>query len=248
MGDHVAGFLGRIERMFEEVVEGSSRRLFRARLQPIQLAKAASRAMQQQQLIGPDGPEVPNEYRIILHPTDYDAFASYKQSLRTKIQRYLDGFAADRGLRPVADLSVELVSDESVRAGSIVVDARMADIDQEPGQPTAGEPFPRAPAPLDAQHASGTPTLVAEDGRRFTVDGHLTSLGRALDNDVVIADSRVSRHHAEIRRVGAGYSVRDLGSTNGTAVAGKRISERPLGEGDEISLGGFKIVIRFSDV
>jgi len=248
----LANVFGRLERILEDAVEGTSRRLFRTRLQPVQLAKAASRAMQEQQVVGPDGPEVPNKYLISLHPSDFAQFASYQRSLEVRIERYLDQFAADRGLRPVASWRVEIQVDETVRPRGVGVEAHMADVEDAPPErtrvaevPMAGTaPMPRVAA--STGRAVGA-RLEAEDGRQFGLTRETTSLGRALDNDVVISDSRVSRYHAQIQRTGSVYLVRDLGSTNGTAVAGKRVAERRLGDGDEFSLGGFRIVVRLVD-
>ena len=47
----------------------------------------------------------------------------------------------------------------------------------------------------------------------------------------------VSRRHAEVRRIGDGYSLVDLGSTNGTEVNGQRIQETALMNGDVIGVG-----------
>src|SRR5436190_18026758 len=60
----VTGLLPRIERVLEGVVEGGSRRLFRQPLQPIELAKAAARAMQAHPVVGTEGLEVPSSYRV----------------------------------------------------------------------------------------------------------------------------------------------------------------------------------------
>ncbi len=249
----MVNLLGRIERLLEDAVEGTSRRLFRAQLQPVELAKAATRVMQSHQVVGPEGPEVPNWYRIRVHPTDFETFAPYRISLQLKLERYVQQFAEDRGLRPVAGWRVELASDELVRPRAVLVDAWMADVDESSGvtQSATGSTGPGHPHSRSSTSGSAMPpaaaaTIVTEDGRELTLAGEQTSFGRALDNDVVIGDSRVSRYHAQVRRVGADYVVRDLGSTNGTAVAGKAITEQGLREGDEISLGGFKIVLRFS--
>lgn len=244
----MASFLGRIEHLLERAVEGTSGRVFRARLQPIQLAKAAVRAMQAQQLIGPDGPEVPNRYVVLMHPSDFALFVDFRRSLQSQIERYLARAAADRGLRPVAAWRVELAADPSVRPREVRVDARMADDEashrDDPSNhqapPDGTLPLPRA----IGVSASPEAMLAAEDGRLVPLDAPITSLGRALDNDVVIADSRVSRYHAEIRGSPRGWVVRDLGSTNGTALNGTRVTEARLAPPDELSLGGFTINVR----
>ena len=60
----------------------------------------------------------------------------------------------------------------------------------------------------------------------------------------MIQDTRVSRYHAQIVRDGHGPLVRDLGSTNGTAVAGRVVAEDRLADGDTLSLGGYQIGVR----
>jgi pSer/pThr/pTyr-binding forkhead associated (FHA) protein len=86
--------------------------------------------------------------------------------------------------------------------------------------------------------------LILEDGRQLALPPGGVRIGRALDNDLVIADSRVSRYHAQVVPDGGGTLVRDLGSTNGTAVAGRVVAEDRLADGDTVSLGGYLITVR----
>ena len=62
-------------------------------------------------------------------------------------------------------------------------------------------------------------------------------IGRAQDNDIVVADLSVSRHHAELRRVGDRYEIVDLSSHNGTFVNGQRIAAAPVTEGTSSASG-----------
>jgi pSer/pThr/pTyr-binding forkhead associated (FHA) protein len=66
-------------------------------------------------------------------------------------------------------------------------------------------------------------------------------IGRGEDNDIVLADPSVSRAHAEIENDAAGPLVRDLGSTNGTAVNGRRVRAERLHDGDELSFGNTRM-------
>src|SRR5260221_3167297 len=120
--------LARFERLMEDAVEGSLRRVFPATIQPVQLAKAAARAMEEAQLIGLHGAEVPNHYRLRLAPADLERFADYQVTLSRELNAYLVEYAQDRGLKPIAEPRVELVEDRGLRAGSVRADARFVDL------------------------------------------------------------------------------------------------------------------------
>jgi pSer/pThr/pTyr-binding forkhead associated (FHA) protein len=82
------------------------------------------------------------------------------------------------------------------------------------------------------------PRLV--DARGMTTVLHAGTalrIGRALDNDLVVADQSVSRHHAAIASSDGAFYLRDLNSQNGSYVAGKRISEARLSDGVLVKLG-----------
>lgn len=69
-------------------------------------------------------------------------------------------------------------------------------------------------------------------------------LGRALDNDIILNDFSVSRHHAEIIFEGDQFVIYDLKSRNGTRVNQRLTSRAVLKDGDEILLGTFKAQFR----
>lgn len=72
------------------------------------------------------------------------------------------------------------------------------------------------------------------------------TIGRAIDNQLILPDDRVSRHHALIhRRSEDEYSLVDLGGVNGTFVNDRRVMQpRRLFDGDRISIGGFVLMFR----
>lgn len=72
--------------------------------------------------------------------------------------------------------------------------------------------------------------------------GDLTTLGRHPSNTLRLVDREVSKEHATIERMGRDFILRDLGSSNGTFVNGRRVAELRLRDGDEISLGASKLV------
>jgi pSer/pThr/pTyr-binding forkhead associated (FHA) protein len=79
-------------------------------------------------------------------------------------------------------------------------------------------------------------------GSKFVLDSDVIRAGRHPDSDIFLDDITVSRRHAEIRRSADGYTVRDAGSLNGTYLNRERIDEAPLGNGDELQIGKFRLV------
>ena len=85
--------------------------------------------------------------------------------------------------------------------------------------------------------------LELADGRRVPLDRPQLTLGRSSASDVVLADERVSRRHAQIRRLPQGWLLIDLGSSNGTQVNGYGVTlPHLLQDGDEITLGTQRLV------
>lgn len=79
-------------------------------------------------------------------------------------------------------------------------------------------------------------------GSRFLLDADLTTAGRHPASDIFLDDVTVSRRHVEFYRQGATFSVRDVGSLNGTYVNRERIEQAALSGGDEVQIGKFRLV------
>ncbi len=85
-------------------------------------------------------------------------------------------------------------------------------------------------------------------GARFLLDAAVTTVGRSPGNDIFLDDVTVSRKHAEFLRAGQVFSVRDVGSLNGTYVGRERIDgEVVLHSGDEVQVGKFRFLFQQSD-
>ncbi len=104
-------------------------------------------------------------------------------------------------------------------------------------------PTPK-PSALRGAHLSGN----LPDGKwvQFPL-GARTTLGRHPENNIRLTDREVSKEHAAIERNGAAFVLRDLGSSNGTFVNGRRIRELKLREGDELVIGNCRLVFHAGD-
>jgi len=100
------------------------------------------------------------------------------------------------------------------------------------------EPEPELVVEAEAQPETAT---LEWPGGTLVIEQRVTVIGRSSEADVRLDDANASRRHAELRRIGDGYSLVDLGSTNGTEVNGQRIQETALMNGDVISVGTTKI-------
>jgi ABC transport system ATP-binding/permease protein len=104
--------------------------------------------------------------------------------------------------------------------------------------PSAAAP-PAVPVqPAAAAQAEMLPSVDRRPTARMPLPAKAMRIGRIPDNDVVLSDLNVSRHHAELRKSATGsYEIVDLGSHNGTFVNGQRVTSRVLTEQDLVSIG-----------
>lgn len=76
-----------------------------------------------------------------------------------------------------------------------------------------------------------------ETGKAIPLKGKNLKIGRELDCDLILDNPHISRLHAEIFWRGPSVCIKDLGSTNGVFVNGKKITETALNNGDKILIG-----------
>ena len=107
-------------------------------------------------------------------------------------------------------------------------------VDLEPEATEAIAALPSASAILVVQRGPGI-------GSRFLLDGDLALAGRHPDAEVFLDDATVSRRHAEFTRRGTVFSVRDLGSLNGTYVGGRIVESAELVDGVDVQIGKFRL-------
>ncbi|MDY7042391.1 MAG: DUF3662 and FHA domain-containing protein, partial [Chloroflexota bacterium] len=239
----------------ETLVEGTFARLLHPRLQPIEVARHIARAMEDGQVIGPRGGVwAPAYYSVFLNPEDHRALQGLQPSLETELANYVVDLARRGGLALRARPVVQLRPSEEVPPHRVQVEAHLLADRQtlavEPGMtqelPTARQavPHPQPPPipPAPARDKTSPRSALRYGGRRIPIAEPLISLGRSLDNDVIVSEPQVSRRHAQLRRRYERYTLYDLGSSGGTTVNGEPVQECVLTGGDVIALAGVELV------
>ncbi len=119
--------LSAIERFLERLFERPAARLFRARLQPVQIQRRIERAMETERLSGADRTLVPNAFRVRLNPVDLDPLRGIASSLAGELADSALAFARRHGYTVLDRPRVDLVSDASVEPGEVRTDASFVD-------------------------------------------------------------------------------------------------------------------------
>jgi hypothetical protein len=246
-----------IEQRLEGLVEGFFTKVFRSGLQPIEVGRRILREMAENKTVSVNRVYAPNEFRVRMGTEDHGRFQQMEAGLNREFSELVIEQAKENRWNLMGLPRVTFVEQEGMGRGEFKVDASLsADPDvegprvstHEPGQGTAE---PRAvdsdtaarmgmvvPAELLVLDESGEPR------EKISITRDPVVVGRLSTNDVVLADSNVSRRHAELRRDGARWVLVDLGSTNGTLVNGKLSREHELSDGDRITFGSSELIFK----
>lgn len=245
--------MDKIERIASQVLEGWTARVFRTRLQPVQLAKRLIRSMESHQTVSLAKTFVPNSYVVSLSAADFAQFEPYRRSLERDLAEALLGAARERGFTLLSFPSVEVEHDDDVATGDVRVSCALVDTSGDEVTPSSPElgavaaghtmVLDRDALLHDRPRAPKAFLTVPAERRRVPLGAEPLTIGRDVDNDLVLDDRRVSRRHSEIRSRLGRYTLYDLQSTNGTFVNGRRVAEIALSGGDRIQIGGTELVL-----
>lgn len=233
--------LDKFEGFFQRVMEESVGKIFRTPVQPAEIGRRLERAMESNQVVSVEGVIVPNDYRVIMHPQDMVVFADFVPALCRQMEQWLKDLAHERSYGFVDHVRVQITGDDDVGRRSIFVESAIVELpsfDQEKQDDAQRTEVMRV-----IQHTGNVPPRIL----RFTEGPHagdtvvvrreVLTIGRALDNDVVLDSAEVSRHHARIEYRDGEFWIVDLDSTNGTLVNGQKAGSHRLQQQDRIALG-----------
>jgi hypothetical protein len=265
----MAGPLTAVERFFERLFERPAARIFQPRIETIQIEHALERVMESERRVQSRRSYVPTTYRVLLNEADVAGLGQDLRVVARELSESLRVYARSRGYHLMAQPRVEIGASGTVPPSDVRAYAEPLVLppagtangnghDPNAGLGRAPDIAPRPPAPPDlvsaptmlytAPHAPAPRAQLAirapgQPVTRLDVKPGTQRMGRALDNDIVLPDDKVSRHHGQVS-VRLGMLVyTDTGSTNGSFLNGSPVTEIALGPGDVLQLGNSTVTI-----
>jgi hypothetical protein len=259
-----------LETRLAHLVEGTFGRLFRSEVRPMELARKLAREMDEHRTTSVSRVYVPNEYAVWLSPEDRARYDGVEDEVIDELCVYLLEHARREDLTLASRPQITFHTDDDLSLGEFGIQARLVrpddhddrdalgveqlDEHSQPGSPDewgerGGQTMiystsARVGAPVaQARARRTTRALLVVGGRRLLVPPGGGVVGRSRDCDIVLEDTGVSRRHAELRPTPDGWTLRDLGSTNGVRVDGLPVvGLHVLQPGERIDLGSTEIV------
>lgn len=262
--------IGKFEEAMQGLIEGSFGRIFRTRLQPVEVARRLERAMEGNLTLTADRRVAPNLYLVHLSVSDYAQFNPYARSLAQQLADSLITVARERHYMLSSRPVVRFIEDPRIITGQLHIDAQMLDsqLAGEEGVTPGG--MVAVVEETRALNADERKELDREIGQVATVPSAVPSIppawltrlrptreqprrldhpamhiGRNQSNDIIVDDRRASRYHAEIRYEHGQFVLYDLGSINGVRVNGAPMRQPvPLRDNDLISIGSHEFIFQ----
>jgi FHA domain-containing protein len=239
--------LRNLEDKIAGLVEGTFGRVFRTQVRPVEIARKLAREMEEHKTVSVSRTYVPNEYVVWLGPEDRRRFEGVEHEVADELSAYLLEHARREKLSLVSRPQITFDTDERLRLGEFGIQARLVRAAAEAveqadhGHTMVYSAATRAQEELsDSRSARRGRAILLAEGKRYAVAPGGATIGRSRECDIVLADTNVSRRHAELRPLGDGWTITDLGSTNGVRVNGRDVrANEPVGlnAGDRVEVG-----------
>jgi len=223
--DKVLGFVENFERRLERFVNGAFSKAFKSQLQPVEISAAIKAKMDKgAAVVDRDRILAPNSYTVRLSQPDFSRLTPMGDGLVAEITRQVAAHAKKQRYQFSSELQIALETSPSLAVGQIQVSGSGA----------------KAP---EVANVTWTPALDF-GGKRYLLAKSRTTVGRDQAADIAVNDSGLSRTHFAISWDGSEAVIEDLGSTNGTKVAGRVIKSQAITADTVIEAGRTEFVFR----
>jgi hypothetical protein len=226
------------------MVEGAFARAFKSELQPVEVASAVQREMDDRAAIVAQGRTlVPNDFVVELADTDHERLDVYADSLGIELATLAREHAREQGYSFVGPVRMRFEGVPDLTTGTFRIRSGVIrGTTVEDGE--IRRPASDLPHPPGSFNSGPEPGAEGNTQRTYELSAPLTILGRGTDCDLRLVDPGVSRHHAELRVEDGEVVLVDLGSTNGTFVNGQPVRRVSLTDGTRVTLGRTTLVFR----
>lgn len=231
------GALQRFEERLEHMVSGAFARAFRSAVQPVEIAAALQREVDNgAQILSRDRRLAPNSFTVELSESDYARLTPYGGTLEAELAGLLQQHADEQHYVFAGPIEIDFSCNDALSTGRFHV-----------ASTAAAAVTPAAWQRLTDTAVRRAPVVLEVNGMRHPVEPPGLVVGRGTEADLRINDPGISRRHAEILVQPTDndvlVSVVDLGSTNGTTVNGHRVQQATLTEGAEIQVGNTTLLL-----
>jgi len=251
--------IARFEAFMERLLETSIARVLDSRLDESVIMRRLERAMESNQIKRDNKVLVPHNYYAFVNPIDYKALTTQNSKIHINLTEYLVNLVYSRKFTIMQAITVQLISDSTCDLATIRIEF---------------DPIPTASSDatdnFDAvQHVfqdSDLPTGIYTRPERFSASATYQlaitlddvtqfipitkteiNIGRNLQNDIVLSDHLVSRHHARINYNSQCFYMTDLASNNGTTVNGQKLTtanHRIVVDEDVFGIGSYTMQLQ----
>lgn len=229
--------LDRIEVSFRRLFEGTLGRIFGDDISPAQIAAQLAHAMSETVRDDGRGHRVaPDQFALTLHPDDARRILEESPEIQSVLAEGIRKAAQREGYVLSREPHVALAADPTLTRWETRAVAWHSG---------SALDYTRPMAPANDRNPDGPPGgafLIVDGGGHFALDEPVINIGRRLDNQLILDNPHVSRTHAQIRVRQGRYVIFDLGSTSGTQVNGRQITQHVLRAGDVISIAAVRLV------
>jgi hypothetical protein len=247
-----------VETTIANLVEGAFGRAFRSEVRPMEIARKLAREMDAHRTVSVSRVYVPNEYAVWLSPEDRERYEGVEHEVIDELCAYLLEHARRENLIMASQPQIDFHTDERLALGEFGIQARLISAgahsdehlehppeDEEHGKTMIYSTSARVRGAVEEAQARprARRALLAVGSRRLLVPPGGGVIGRSRDCEIVLEDTGISRRHAELRPQAGGWTITDLGSTNGVRVNGAPVGPaHPLAAGDRVELGSTEIL------
>jgi len=230
------GLLDSLEQRLDKLVNGSFSKAFKSDVQPTELGAVLQQEIDSKSKDIDGRLTAPNLFIIDLGQSDFERLQNYLTPLASELEKLANDYTHQQRYERVANAHVSFRLDSAFDTGLFRVTSGFG---QPPVTATAAEQSPTTsdlPAPVAMMSEVAPPRLTTIAGKTYPLTQAVTKIGRSEQAEIQIDDSGISRLHCAVI-LGSEIVIKDLGSTNGTVVDGRTITEAVLTEGSIINLG-----------